>query len=142
MNGQEVLCSQPASQQSAAAGNTNAPPTFTPLQPAPGGTALNKIYTSNGLSGYINTVFTFAISLGAIAAVLRLVYAGYIYMVSDLWTSKGKAKEIIGNVVFGLLLLLSIYLILKQINPGLLNLSFLSDFNSGYGDCTSNAYGC
>lgn len=65
-------------------------------------------------------------------AVLRLVYAGYIYMVSgvDSSFSLGKAKGIIGSVVFGLLLLLGIYLILYQINPDILKLNALENIKS------------
>ena len=71
---------------------------------------------------YLNTLFKMAITVGAIIAVLRLLYAGYIYMVSDVFVSKEKAKEIFRDVFLGLFLLLSIYIILSQINPNLLNL--------------------
>ncbi|MDO8522179.1 MAG: pilin [bacterium] len=71
---------------------------------------------------YLNTLFTMAITVGAIIAVLRLLFAGYMYMASDVFTSKEKAKEIFREVFLGLFLLLSIFIILKQINPNLLNL--------------------
>jgi hypothetical protein len=71
---------------------------------------------------YLNTLFKFAITVGAILAVLRLLYAGYMYMASDVFTSKEKAKEIFKDVFLGLFLLLSIFIILRQINPNLLNL--------------------
>jgi hypothetical protein len=58
-------------------------------------------------------------------AVLRLTYAGYLYMVTDLWTTKGKAVEIIQSTVLGLFLLLAVYLILWQINPQILSLRIL-----------------
>ena len=86
---------------------------------------LQSIYSSGDLGGYINTMFKVALSVGAILAVLRIAYAGYLYMGTDLWSTKGKAKEILGNVVLGLLLLLSIYLILYQINPDILRLDIL-----------------
>jgi hypothetical protein len=97
---------------------------FVPLAPQTGNSSLDAAYNSPDLSTYINTLFKIAISVGAMIAVLRLVYAGYIYMVSGVgnWGSQGKAKEIIGNVVFGLLLLLAVYLILYQINPDITNL--------------------
>jgi hypothetical protein len=78
--------------------------------------------TDQNLVQYLNTLFKIAITVGAILAVLRLLYAGYIYMMSDVFVSKEKAKEIFREVFLGLFLLLSIYIILAQINPNLLNL--------------------
>lgn len=101
---------------------------FVPLADTSSG-PLRDLYNSSaggGLAGYINGLFKFAIAIGAIVAVLRIAYAGYLYMgQSDMWSTKGKAKEIIGDVILGLLLLLSIYLILEQINPDILNLDAL-----------------
>ncbi len=83
---------------------------------------LADAYGSEDLSGLMQKVFTGAISLGAILAVLRLAWAGFVYMSSDLWTSKENAKEIIKDTLLGLFLLLAIYLILYQINPDILKL--------------------
>ncbi len=108
--------------------------TQTPFVPlvdnSPGGLTSYQTTGNGDLAGYLNALFRVALSVGAMAGVLRLVYAGYMYMGSDMWSSKGKAREIIGNVVLGLLLLLGIYLILFQINPQILNLNVLS-LNSG-----------
>jgi hypothetical protein len=98
--------------------------TFYPLAPAPGGTRLGDLYGSNSLGQFFNRVFIAAIAVGAILAVLRLAFAGYLYMTTEAWGQKSRAKEIIGDVILGLLLLLSIWLILRQINPNLLNLDF------------------
>ena len=76
----------------------------------------------NDLTTFINAAFKITLSLGAILAVLRIGYAGYQYMSSDAWGEKSHAKEILGDVVIGLLLLLSVYLILNQINPQLTQL--------------------
>ena len=86
---------------------------------------LGQLYGTTSLAGFLNGLFTAAISVGAILAVLRIAYAGYEYMTSDAWGNKARAKEIIGDVVLGLLLLLGTYLILDQINPNLLNLDML-----------------
>ncbi len=106
--------------------------TFAPLANY-GGSRLDTFYTapSGGLPGFLNAVFNIVLSVGAMLAVLQLVRAGYMYMGSDMWSSKGKAKEIIGNAVFGILLLLSIYLILRQINPDILNLNILRNVPTG-----------
>ena len=99
---------------------------FVPLAETPAGSKLAQLSTSRDFSGFINGLFKFAIAIGAIGAVLRLAYAGYLYMgQSDMWSHKGEAKQIITDVTLGLLLLLSIYLILYQINPDILTLSAL-----------------
>ena len=98
---------------------------FVPLAATPNNSAFGNLYTNTtpgDLSTYLNIVFRIALSLGAMAAVLRLVYAGYMYMGEGMWSSKAKAKGIIGEVVLGLFLLLAVYLILRQINPNILNL--------------------
>lgn len=88
---------------------------------------LSALYNSTGdLSNFINSAFKFALTIGAILAVLRIAYAGYLYMgQSDMWSQKGVAKGIIQDVALGLLLLLAIWLILNQINPDILKLNAL-----------------
>jgi len=105
--------------------------TFVPLANiAPQSSKLGNLYGSTDLSSYINGVFAFAIGIGAVVAVLRLAYAGFLYMGSDMWTSKGKAREVIGDVVLGLFLLLAIWLILNQINPDILKLQALKNIQA------------
>lgn len=83
--------------------------------------------SSASLAGFFSTAFTMALSLGAILAVLRLAYAGWLYMgAADMWGSKQHAKEVIMNAILGLLLLIGIYIVLAQINPNLLNLNILN----------------
>ncbi|PIR82532.1 hypothetical protein COU20_01895 [Candidatus Kaiserbacteria bacterium CG10_big_fil_rev_8_21_14_0_10_59_10] len=90
-----------------------------------GGTSLSGVFSAQSLPELLNALFKFSISIGAILAVIMLAYGGYLYMADDLWTSKGKAREVIWNAVIGLLLLLAVWLILNQINPDLLNLNIL-----------------
>lgn len=99
---------------------------FVPLADVPANSKFGQLTRSRDFSGFINGLFKFAIAIGAIAAVLRLAYAGYLYMgQSDMWSHKGEAKQIITDVTIGLLLLLGIYLILYQINPDILKLKAL-----------------
>ena len=87
---------------------------------------LGQVYNQNGtLIDFVNALFKMALSLGAILAVVRIAWAGYQYMTSDAFGTKSHAKEILGDAVLGLVLLLSIWLILYQINPEILNLRFL-----------------
>lgn len=80
------------------------------------------------LVDYLNALFRFAIGLGALAAVLRITFAGIKYMTSEVSvSSKEDAKQDIQNAILGLLLLLSVVIILREINPKLLDLNFLKE---------------
>lgn len=104
---------------------------FVPLADYTKSTQLNQALQNNGnLSQYLNDIFTVAISFGAIAAVVRITWGGFLYMGTDMWDKKGRAKQIISDAVIGLLILLGIYLILYQINPDLLNFNILNDFKT------------
>lgn len=99
--------------------------TFKALAPDVGTGRVSNLYGSTSLAEFINRLFYAAIAVGAILAVMRFAFAGYLYMTTDAWGQKSKAKEVIGDVILGLLLLLSIWLILRQINPQILDLSIL-----------------
>ena len=94
-------------------------------------TTLYPAHSSTSLASFFQSVFTLALSAGAILAVLRLAYAGWLYMgAADMWGSKQKAKDVIMNAILGLLLLIGIWIILNQINPNLLNLNILQTVQS------------
>ncbi len=99
---------------------------FVPLAETPSGSKLGNLYTSTtDFSSFVNGAFKFALALGAILAVLRIAYAGYLYMGNDMWSKKGQAKDIIADVTLGLILLLAVYIILYQINPEIVKLDAL-----------------
>lgn len=104
---------------------------FVPLRKLDESKRFSNLYTDNNLTGYVNKMFLFMIALGAMLAVGRLAYAGWLYMMGDSFGNLKKAKEIVGNVVIGLLLLLSIYLILELINPEILNIKVLDTIKAG-----------
>src|SRR3990167_2363699 len=89
------------------------------------GTKLATLYSDTGgdLSIFIGRLFGFALSIGAILAVLRIAWGGYLYMTTDLWSSKERAKEVLRETTLGLFLLLAVWLILHQINPKILELN-------------------
>lgn len=91
---------------------------------------------TNDLTTFINGAFKLTLSIGAILAVLRVAWAGYEYMSSDAWGEKSHAKEILGDVVIGLLLLLGAYLILYQINPDITKLQIKYVTCEGIGQST------
>ncbi|MEK7509601.1 MAG: hypothetical protein AAB605_02710 [Patescibacteria group bacterium] len=87
---------------------------------------LSALFDPNSsLADFFSALFYTALAIGAILAVLRLGYAGFKYMTTDLFQQKQNAREIISQAVLGLLLLLSVWLILNQINPDILNLNIL-----------------
>ena len=86
------------------------------------------------LTDFFNALFFTAIAIGGLLAVLRLGYAGIIYMTTDTFNLKQNAREIITNAVLGLLLLLAVYIILFQINPDILELCILRSL--GANACT------
>jgi hypothetical protein len=100
--------------------------TFTPLENNSNSPMLTSYYQSGDLSGLINALFLIAISVGAILAVLRLAYAGFIYMgAADMWGEKNVAKDMIQNAVIGLLMLLATVTVLQFINPDIVSLNVL-----------------
>jgi threonine/homoserine/homoserine lactone efflux protein len=91
-----------------------------------GGDALSQLFCSVDLTTMLNSVFQLSITLGGVLAMLRIGYAGYLYMGrEDMWSTKQHAKEVFRDAIIGLLILLAIWLILNQINPDILKLQFL-----------------
>jgi len=98
-----------------------------------GGDALSQLFCGKDmdLPGMLNQIFQLAIALGGVLAMLRIGYAGWLYMGrEDMWSTKQKAKETFRDAIIGLLILLAIWLILHQINPCILQLSILQDNSS------------
>lgn len=104
---------------------------FKPLVdlPAQAPAKFSGLYSSQDLTTFVNRMFFLMISIGGMLAVGRLSYAGWLYMIGDNFGNLKKAKGIVGNVVIGLLILLSIWLILMQINPYILNTDILQSFS-------------
>lgn len=74
---------------------------------------------------FLQKLYTAAISVAAILVVLRLIYAGVQYMLSEVVTSKQKAREAIQSSLLGLLVILGSVTILTTINPNLVNLDVI-----------------
>lgn len=96
---------------------------YTPLESLPciGNTCYqNQITGQVDLSsGYIKYMFALAIALAAAAAVFMIVLGGLQYMTTDSWQGKSAGLDRAKNALYGLLLVLCSYLILRTINPGL-----------------------
>ncbi|MEK7452227.1 MAG: pilin, partial [Patescibacteria group bacterium] len=74
------------------------------------------------LGEYINTVYSWMIGAGITFAIVFIMIAGLQYVLGASGTEVGKAKERIMNATIGLILLLCVHLILKTVNPYLVNL--------------------
>ncbi|MDE2172767.1 MAG: hypothetical protein KGJ33_02395, partial [Patescibacteria group bacterium] len=71
---------------------------------------------------YIQYAFNLMIALAAVAAVVMLVWGGFEYVLSAVPGTKSDGKARVTNAVIGLVLVLCTYLILKTINPQLVNI--------------------
>lgn len=77
--------------------------------------------TEVSLTEYIRYLYLAGLGLIGLAALVALIIGGLIYMLSDTVFKKDQAKGMIQGAIFGLVLALSAYLILKTINPDLVN---------------------
>ncbi len=73
-----------------------------------------------GFVYYIKWIIRISIALGTIIAVSTLVFGGFLYITTDNYLKKSSGKKLIENALTGLLLLLTSYVILGQINSDLL----------------------
>lgn len=79
------------------------------------------------LFGCFNRIYNIAIVTGSIVAVFFIAWAGYLYMFSGGNEGSVKhAKEYITTSITGIIILLAGFLVLKQINPDLLNFRSIS----------------
>ncbi len=92
---------------------------YTPLVGVPG------VNPNAGTEEYINALYILSISIAAFLAVVKIIFGGVKYMLSDVVTDKGNAKKDIKGALLGLLIVLAAVLILNTINPQLTNLDLL-----------------
>ena len=87
------------------------------------GTKLSVITQATSLGSFLNAIIAVIIGFAGLAAVLRIMYLGVIYMRTDKITEKLTVRGAIVQTVGGFILILLIYTILRTINPDLLNLT-------------------
>lgn len=75
------------------------------------------------LAQYIAGIYRLSVGLGAILAAIMIVYGGFTYLLSASLPDVKEGKTIIQDAFIGLIVLLSSYLILKTINPALVEVS-------------------
>ncbi len=76
---------------------------------------------SSGVSNFINGIIQFAIAFAGLLAVIMIIAGGIMYATTEAMSGKAGAKTMITNAIFGLLLALCSYLILKTISPSLVD---------------------
>ena len=88
--------------------------------------ALQNIRLPNGgqlnnanILEYLVNIYTFAIAIAGGLAVIKIVYSGIKYMLSDIVTDKTEARKGIEGAVYGLLVILGSYVFLYTLNPNL-----------------------
>lgn len=101
-----------------------ADPKYVPLVGIPG---LNP--ESQDAGAYVKALYLLAISIAAFLAVVKIIFGGVQYMLSDVITSKEQAKKDIRGALLGLLIVLAAVLVLNTINPNLTNLNILDKDN-------------
>ncbi len=83
----------------------------------------NNSVSKIDLKGYVGYMFKLIIAIAGAIAVFRITWAGFKYMTTEAVSGKGTAKTEIQNSIYGLLMLLGSYLILRTIDPRLVNIT-------------------
>lgn len=99
--------------------------TYTPLEPLPGAPPL--FGDRDSFQKLLSNLFRMLIAAGALFAVVMITANGVRYMLSDVVTDKGAARKRIETSLWGLLLLITAWLILFTINPNLLKFNLNLD---------------
>lgn len=99
---------------------------FTPLTQLPG---IQSISTASSFTSFLNTLYKICIGVGAVLAVLMIMYAGVLIMTSSgSVSSNEKAKNYIQNAILGLVLVLTPTIVFGIINPRILNIDIGAEF--------------
>lgn len=85
---------------------------------------IEEVADSADLEGMVGLFFSYAIGVAVILAVFFIIYGAILYMTTDAFSQKSEGKEKIISAIGGLILALISWLILYQINPELVNVSF------------------
>ncbi|MFM2381636.1 MAG: hypothetical protein RLZZ76_403 [Candidatus Parcubacteria bacterium] len=96
---------------------------YTPMVGVPGLANANN-YTAEM---FIKAIYTLAITVGAILAVIQIIFGGVMYMFDGVITHKEAGKDKIKGALFGLLIILGAVLLLETINPNLTKLKIFND---------------
>ena len=96
------------------------------FQPLVGIPFVDTTNPNTSLPQYINALYLASISIAAFLAVIKIIFAGVKYMLSDVVPTKEAAKKDMYGALLGLLIVVGAVLILNTINPQLTGLDALS----------------
>lgn len=96
---------------------------YTPLTAIPYLTAPEAGKTTVNPVNLVKNIYGVSIAVGAVIAVAMIIWAGLEYATVEAFGSKSDAKERWTHAIYGLLLLLSAYVILRTINVDLVNVN-------------------
>jgi len=83
----------------------------------------DKSGTTANFQTYVSYAYNLFIALAAVAAVFMIVYGGFEYVTSTIPGNKNDGKKRIESALWGLLLVLASWLILRTINPHFVEIS-------------------
>ena len=96
---------------------------YTPIVGIPGMADNNSLSTE----GYVQALYKLSITAACLIALVKIIWAGVKWTLSDVVTDKGSAKKDIWSALFGLLIILCAVLVLNTINPNLTKLNIFGD---------------
>jgi hypothetical protein len=109
----------------------DAQPAYVPLAPI---TSPGVSIRTTDLTSFLVDAVRVAIAASAALAVLMVIFGGLQYMSTDAFTGKSDARKRIEYALIGFLLVMISYLILRTINPALVDFSAISsDLRNGTG---------
>lgn len=82
--------------------------------------------SSSLIAQYVAAAFRYVISIAAVAATIMFVYGAFLYLLGSAIPSIARGKDIMKDAVVGMLLVLGAHLILRTINPALINLNSIA----------------
>lgn len=88
----------------------------------PAGTGEISMITEVDLGNFFVYAFNLLIALSAVAAVFMIVWGGFQYVTTDSWQDKKDGREKFFNAIIGLIMVLVAYLVLRTVNPKLVNI--------------------
>ncbi len=91
--------------------------TYTLLEPLPD--LKGGLKTEISLNDYVQYAFNLLIALTAVIAVFMIVWGGLQYMTTDSWNGKSDGLKRTTNAIWGLIMVLCTYIILRTVNPAL-----------------------
>lgn len=94
---------------------------------------------SSDFGSYLNGLFKLGIGIAVTLAVVMLVINGIQYMFSDIPGVKISSKNNLGNIVWGLILAFSAWLILYTINPNLVKFDLVRSLDQAADQAISGA---